>query len=68
MSDMNISHIVKETLSPAVQDIAQAIRDCLISPNESDQNLEPANVVDALAAIARAISRLAEAVEKMEKP
>jgi len=33
------------------------------SPNESDRNLEQANVVDGLFAIARAITRLAVAVE-----
>jgi hypothetical protein len=33
---------------------AEAIRATLISPNESDRNLEAANVVDGLFAIARA--------------
>ena len=42
---------------------AQALRDTLISPNEADQNFEPANVVDGLFAIARAIDRLARAIE-----
>lgn len=36
--------------------IAQAIENTLISPNESDQNLEAANVVDGLFALSRAIS------------
>lgn len=35
--------------------IAKAIEDSLISPNEADRNLEPANVVDGLFALARAI-------------
>jgi hypothetical protein len=46
-----------------IDDIADAIRETLISPNESDSNLERANVVDGLFAIARAISRLADNVE-----
>jgi hypothetical protein len=36
--------------------VAKAILDTLISPNEADQNLEAANVVDGLFAIARALS------------
>jgi len=36
-------------------DIGRALEDSLISPNEADSNLEPANVVDGLFAIARAI-------------
>lgn len=43
--------------------ISYAVRDSLISPNESDSNGEAANVVDGLFAIARAISKLADAVE-----
>jgi hypothetical protein len=42
---------------------AEALVATLISPNEADRNLEPANVVDGLFAIARAIQRLARAVE-----
>lgn len=44
---------------------AEAIRDSLISPNECDQNMENANVVDGLFAIARSIERLAKAVESI---
>lgn len=40
---------------------AKALYETLISPNESDSNFEPANVVDGLFAIARAINRLAAA-------
>jgi hypothetical protein len=43
---------------------AEAIRAVLISPNEADRNLEPANVVDALFFIGRALHSLGEAVEK----
>ena len=43
--------------------IADALRGTLISPNVPDDNLEAANVVDALAMIARAINRLAVAVD-----
>lgn len=45
--------------------IGGALRDCLISPNEMDRNMESANVVDGLFAIARAIDRLATAVHKL---
>jgi hypothetical protein len=43
-------------------DAADALRDALISPNECDSNLEPANVVDGLFAIA-ALVAVAEAIE-----
>jgi len=36
---------------------------CLISPNEIDRNCEPANVVDGLFEIARAIRYLAKSVD-----
>ena len=36
--------------------IAQALRDTLISPNEADSNMEPANIVDAVVKAARLIS------------
>lgn len=47
------------------RDIGTALSDCLMSPNESDRNLEPANVVDGLFAIARAVDRLANAIHKL---
>jgi hypothetical protein len=37
------------------QEIANAIRDTFSSPNVNDSNLEPANVVDVLDGIARAV-------------
>lgn len=36
---------------------ANAMRDCLISPNVPDSNLEPANVVDVIAGAGLNISR-----------
>jgi hypothetical protein len=42
--------------------VAEALHAVLVSPNEADSNLEPANVVDGLFAIARAIRALAHAV------
>ena len=42
--------------------IARALLETLISPNESDRNLEAANVVDGLFAIARAINGLSQAL------
>jgi hypothetical protein len=44
----------------AVQD---AIERVFISPNESGANLEPANVVDGLFAISRAIRYLASSIQ-----
>ncbi len=49
-------------------DTADAIRFTLISPNEADSNSEPANVVDGLFAIARALDRLADAVRGRSEP
>ena len=45
-----------------VDQVAQAINDNFTSPNERDSNGEPANVVDGLFAIARAVARVASAV------
>ena len=42
--------------------IAQAIRDCLVSPNEADANLEAVNVVDGLFSIGRCLHRIADAL------
>ena len=41
---------------------AEALRETLISPNVADLG-EPANVVDAIAAIAYALNRVAKAIE-----
>ena len=51
--------------NPARTDVGNAIRSTLISPNESDSNLEAANVVDGLFAIARAIDNLALATRRV---
>ena len=45
--------------------VAEAILNTLISPNEADSNLENANVVDGLFAIARSLSRVAKALERL---
>ena len=42
---------------------ASALRETLISPNEQDQNLESANVVDGLFAIARALQQVATEIK-----
>ncbi len=44
--------------------LAEAIRYTLVSPNECDSNLEPANVVDGLFAIARALQDVASAIRE----
>jgi hypothetical protein len=46
--------------------IAEALEYALTSPNEVDRNGEVANVVDGLFALARAVDRLAAAVEGPE--
>lgn len=45
--------------------MADAIEAVGISPNNLDPNLEAANIVDGLYAIARSIDRLAVAVERI---
>jgi len=44
-----------------------ALRETLISPNEADRNLEPANVVDGLFAISRALHHIAEELALFRK-
>lgn len=45
-------------------DVAKALEYVLSSPAEVDGNLEPANIVDAVCKLARAIYALAEVMEK----
>ena len=47
------------------QKLADAIRDTLISPNETDVNLESANVVDGLFFIGRAIQQVARSLSDL---
>jgi len=42
------------------KELAKALTEALFSPNEMDRNLECANVVDAMFAIARALDRIAD--------
>lgn len=53
------------------RDIGTDMRDCFISPNVPDSNLEPANLVDttnriavALREMAMALTRIAAAMER----
>jgi hypothetical protein len=48
----------------AQDEIAEAIRSALISPNVADYNGEPANVVDALARIADGLFAVATAIRE----
>ena len=48
-----------------LEDLSTALEAVFISPNESDSNMESANVVDGLFAIARAIGSLAEAMKQV---
>ena len=48
-----------------MNEIAEALDKTLSTPNECDGNLEAANVTDALFAIARAIERNAQALERL---
>lgn len=52
---------------PKPDPIAKAIYHCFESPNECDSNLEPANIVDGLLAISRAIRYLADAIRTNPK-
>ncbi|ACX51567.1 hypothetical protein Adeg_0414 [Ammonifex degensii KC4] len=45
-------------------EIAEALRATLMTPDVLDSNLEPANVVDGLFFIGRAVYRLAEVLER----
>jgi hypothetical protein len=45
--------------------LAEAVWGTFRSPNESDSNFEPANVVDGLFHVARAIERLGLAVGRL---
>lgn len=60
------------TKAVKIDPIAKAIYSTLESPNECDSNLESANVVDGLFAIARALDRVAKAISnkgvEREKP
>ena len=47
--------------------ISKALRDTLISPNECDRNLEPANAVDALYYIGRGLFAIAKEMEKIQE-
>ena len=47
------------------QKLADAIKLTLISPNEPDVNLEPANVVDGLFFIGRAIEQVARSLSDL---
>lgn len=58
-------------IKPKDDPIARAIAYALVSPNEMDSNMEPANVVDAIVKGARiqaeATVKLAEAVTRLAK-
>ncbi len=47
----------------AADRLAAALRDTLISPNVMDSNGEPANIVDALAYLARSVAHAAQALQ-----
>lgn len=45
---------------------AQELRQCFISPNVADSNLEAANVVDVIHEVAKALNRIAAALERQQ--
>jgi hypothetical protein len=47
--------------------LSEVLRAALILPNECDRNLEPANIVDGLFALARSLDRLARAMERNDE-
>ena len=55
-------------IQKAGEEIADALRATLISPNVADSNMEPANAVDVLQNIADAINGLARAVQRLGPP
>jgi len=54
--------VTNEQLSASIE---RSLYRAFVSPNEPDRNLEPACVVDGLFAIARAVAKLARAVEDL---
>ena len=46
--------------------IIQVVQSCLITEQEQDRKGEPANIVDGLFALARAIDRLRVRLEKLQ--
>ena len=52
-------------IQKAGEEIADALRATLISPDVADSNMEPANAVDVLQNIADAINGLARAVQRL---
>jgi hypothetical protein len=44
---------------------ANALKECFISPNVSDSNLEPANIVDVIENLSRGIHRIADALDRI---
>lgn len=51
-------------MPPRPDSTAQALRDTLISVNEPDSNLEPANVVDAIVKASRIVAASNEQIAK----
>ncbi len=47
--------------------LAEALHSAFISPNEGDRNCEPANLVDGLFVLARAVYALADALTTQRK-
>ncbi len=66
MTEANVEEfkdILSEGLEGLCEQYGKTTTACFISPNECDSNLEPANVVDGLFAIARSINNLVEVIE-----
>jgi hypothetical protein len=52
----------------AAEVLAEALHQVFISPNECDSNLEAANVVDGLFAVARGLRAIAQAIREQGHP
>ncbi len=52
----------REQTAESLDRLGRAVREVFVSPNESDRNMEPANVVDGLFAIARGLHAIADAL------
>lgn len=57
--------MAKETnVNEGLANLSESIHDCLVSPNETDRNGEPANMTDALFEIGRVIMRVGQEIGK----
>jgi|APSaa5957512535_1039671.scaffolds.fasta_scaffold104058_2 hypothetical protein len=54
--------MISEDAQFSIEKLANAINNAFVSPNVSDSNLEPANIVDVIDKMANNMARIADAV------